>query len=990
MSFKQIPVNARAFPRSDARCPRPSNVSNKRGFPRQGRPRITKLVHKYHRLRFATINVGTLTGRVSELTEVLRRRRIEIACVQETHWKGEKAYPLGDGYKLYYYGTSNKRNGVAVALAGHLANRVIEVKRVSDRIMAIRVDTDCGILQVVSVYAPQTNCPEDEKDEFLEKLGDLVRSAPPEDKIIVGGDFNAHIGRDRIGHRRTMGRHGFGSRNEDGEKLLEFAGSLDLVVLNTFFRKRESQTVTYESGRHRSQIDFVLVHQSSLKYVMDCKVLPNEIIAPQHRPVVADFRFTKKATTKIRTTGDARIKWWKTREQSSEQACKDIVKAIPEINPTVSAAVNWQQCADAVRKVASERFGVTKPGTSRIKKETWWWTNEVEAAIKSKKEAFKQWRQTRTQQDKDTYNLRKKEAKIQVAKAKQEHFEDLYRRLETRQGESEIYRIAKARHAKTRDIGNVRIVKAADGRVLYEDKDIMDRWREHYKEISTTEFPHPQIPRGTPNFRPVPVITEMEVRVAVNKMKIGKCTGPDDIPAEVWKLAGDKGVRFLTKLYNKIVEDNEIPAEWKKSTTVPIWKGKGDTLTCNNYRPIRLLSHTLKIFERVLDARIRECVEITPNQTGFRPGCGTTDAIFALRILAEKHREKKLPLHIAFVDLEKAFDRVPHDLIWYSLRDAGVPEEYIKWVKMLYTDSRSQVRSVAGTTRPFEVTVGVHQGSAISPLLFILCLDRITRDIQGEHPWTLLYADDIVLARSTRDELKKDLKRLKERLERHGLRMNTSKTEYLELEPRTSGDIELDGTKLPRANDFKYLGDRISADGESLSAVKGRIDAAWLKWRQCSGVLCDKKMPTKLKSRIYRTVVRPVALYGSQTWPVTKKIEQKMSVAEMKMARWSLGVTRLDRIPNTDIRKKLGIAPIADKMREYRLRWYGHVLRQDPNQVARTAWNLELDGTRPRGRPKTRYIDTVKKDMTDAGLRERDARDRKRWRDRTHVADPST
>ena len=311
-------------------------------------------------------------------------------------------------------------------------------------------------------------------------------------------------------------------------------------------------------------------------------------------------------------------------------------------------------------------------------------------------------------------------------------------------------------------------------------------------------------------------------------------------------------------------------------------------------------------------------------------------------------------------------------------------------MKMLYTDSRSQVRSVAGTTRPFEVTVGVHQGSAISPLLFILCLDRITRDIQGEHPWTLLYADDIVLARSTRDELKKDLKRLKERLERHGLRMNTSKTEYLELEPRTSGDIELDGTKLPRANDFKYLGDRISADGESLSAVKGRIDAAWLKWRQCSGVLCDKKMPTKLKSRIYRTVVRPVALYGSQTWPVTKKVEQKMSVAEMKMARWSLGVTRLDRIPNTDIRKKLGIAPIADKMREYRLRWYGHVLRQDPNQVARTAWNLELDGTRPRGRPKTRYIDTVKKDMTDAGLRERDARDRKRWRDRTHVADPST
>ncbi|PAV75494.1 hypothetical protein WR25_23642 [Diploscapter pachys] len=110
---------------------------------------------------------------------------------------------------------------------------------------------------------------------------------------------------------------------------------------------------------------------------------------------------------------------------------------------------------------------MTKPGTSRSKKETWWWPNEVEAASKSKKEAFKQWRQTRAQQDKDGYNLRKKEAKIQVAKAKQAHFEALYRRLETREGENEIYRIAKARHAKTRDIGNVRIGKAADGRVLF-------------------------------------------------------------------------------------------------------------------------------------------------------------------------------------------------------------------------------------------------------------------------------------------------------------------------------------------------------------------------------------------------------------------------------------------------------------------------------------------------------------------------------------------
>ncbi len=85
----------------------------------------------------------------------------------------------------------------------------------------------------------------------------------------------------------------------------------------------------------------------------------------------------------------------------------------------------------------------------------------------------------------------------------------------------------------------------------------------------------------------------------------------------------------------------------------------------------------MKIFERVLDRRLRSLVDITPNQCGFVKGCGTTDAIHAARLLMEKHREKYKPVHMAFLDPEKAFDRVPHDLIWRALRLHGVPEEYV-------------------------------------------------------------------------------------------------------------------------------------------------------------------------------------------------------------------------------------------------------------------------------------------------------------------------
>jgi hypothetical protein len=134
--------------------------------------------------------------------------------------------------------------------------------------------------------------------------------------------------------------------------------------------------------------------------------------------------------------------------------------------------------------------------------------------------------------------------------------------------------------------------------------------------------------------------------------------------------------------------------------------------------------------------------------------------------------------------------------------------------------------------------------------------------------------------------------------------------------------------------------------------VSHRIKVGWLKWRQTSGVLCDPKVPLKLKSKFYRTAIRPTMLYGAECWPTTRRHIQQLSVAEMCMLRWICGHTRRDQVQNDDIHERLGVAPVEEKLMQHRLRWFGHIKRRPSeapirNRVIRRTDNEKRD----RGRP---------------------------------------
>ena len=222
------------------------------------------------------------------------------------------------------------------------------------------------------------------------------------------------------------------------------------------------------------------------------------------------------------------------------------------------------------------------------------------------------------------------------------------------------------------------------------------------------------------------------------------------------------------------------------------------------------MSHTMKIWERIIDRRLREETTIGDEQFGFMPGRGTTDAIFAVWQLMEKHRENRKDCMV-FIDLEKGYYRVPRQEVWRCMREKGVPPKYVMIVQDMYEGARTRVKSSVGLTYMIPVGVGLHQGSSLSPHLFAMIMDVLAHGIKDISPWCMLYAGDIVLCGTRSEIVEKKLEEWRRALEDRGMKINRKKTVYLRFNVDRNlddgkSDVNIQGENLERVNALKYLG----------------------------------------------------------------------------------------------------------------------------------------------------------------------------------------
>ncbi|ESO00276.1 hypothetical protein HELRODRAFT_83374, partial [Helobdella robusta] len=162
----------------------------------------------------------SLTGRSMEIAEMLERRRIDICCLQETRWKSNGTKKK---YKLFWNGQKTAKNGVGIFVKEPLAQEVLDIKRINSPLMWIKIRLEKQTMTIFSSYAPQTSESEEMKNDIWAAFFDTISTIPKSETILIGGDLNGHVGEKTDGLDNVHGGFGYGERNEDGNRMLEFA-----------------------------------------------------------------------------------------------------------------------------------------------------------------------------------------------------------------------------------------------------------------------------------------------------------------------------------------------------------------------------------------------------------------------------------------------------------------------------------------------------------------------------------------------------------------------------------------------------------------------------------------------------------------------------------------------------------------------------------------------------------------------------------------------
>ena len=921
-------------------------------------------VCKTSKLRISTWNVNTLyqVGKLANVEKEIKRLAVDIMGVCEVRWTGVGSMTLADGGCFIYSGGDTHMHGVGIFMSNTVAKSLVAYYAVSKRVLMVRLRGKPFDICVIQVYAPTCDYEEEEVDEFYRDIMKAKEQCKPHDITIVMGDLNAKLGQGRV--EDIIGPYGLGERNERGEKWAEWCIENEQVVVNTWFRQPLRRIWTWMSpgDRARNQIDYVTINRRFRNAVTRARTYPGADCNSDHVPVVIDIRVQLKKPKKRQIEPKIDIKALKQEHYRDlyNISVRNKYETLKDQAEGDSVEKSWENFREAIAESNREVL----PKTKRIAKQPWM-TEPILILMEDRRQCKGKNQQKYRDLNKTIHKecIRAKEKWIDE---KCTDLEDLEKR-----DQQKMYGKIKDLVGKKKYNKNIAI-KKADGKIAMDIEEVKSRWSEYVAELFFDE--RPESNEIIINNNEGPAILRQEVRSAIENMKTGKAVGGDGIAVEMLQALGDFAIDELTSLFNKIYETGDIVNSMCESIFIALPKVEG-TLECNKHRTISIMSQITKIILRVILARIRSKIrpQISDEQFGFVPKKGTGNALFTLRVLAERALEVQKDLYVCFVDYEKAFDKVRHKDLFNILNELELDGKDLRLMKNLYWNQKASVRVADEESELRDIKRGVRQGCVLSPDLFNLYSEIIMRDLidldgikfGGRNINNIRYADDTVLIADSEQKLQNLVQTLVQSSEERGLKLNISKTKVMvmsKVNGNTTTNIVVAGERLEQVERFKYLGSVMTQEVRCEEEIKTRVAIAKNAFNKIKTIATNRSISISLRKRFIKTYVWSTLLYGCEAWTISKNMERKIEATEMWLLRRMLRISWTERISNERVLHQAGAKrEIVKTIRERQLRFLGHVMRRQ--QMENICMVGKVEGRRGRGRPRVKFLDSLAKSI---------------------------
>ncbi len=883
---------------------------------------------KMNNLKLLTVNVRGLKGKLNSVKSCLHALGTDIAGITETHLRPSEHVQI-DGYT--WIGLPRKV-GQGGGIGFFVRNDIYPLIQIMDHeddleLKWIKVKTK-PCIHVGILYGSQENINKNEITKNYKRLEYSIQQQAP-NEIILMGDFNAKIEIDNEQIRQAPSRN--------GKLLSNIIDRNQLTPTNQMSLHKGTWTrINSNNPSEKSVIDYMLISNGLQPSVTESETDDNNIYnieginSTDHKTITMSLMLSKLKVTNIihKWKAGSTDQWkafnkqvitnWNNRKQNEPQRDqydslhKHLMAALKQCIGQLKIDTNrkYKVKSEEIKKARSERKQAKVLYKSATKsKDTATIHQALSDYIKKQKEVRKLIDQeSTTQANKRIDNL------ISQGGTNSNLFWKIRKQLQN--VKEELYDTVTEEGIVIKDGENAKTYIANYFEDLYqarEGEQNQQQWSQKIEDKVSC--------LATTNPGPMNAITTEELNRAIKQLKRGKSVGPDEIPNEALIESNKDTREIIKKVFNRIYETSNIPRQWKMGTIKRLYKGKGTKGKCSNERGITLSSNMGKLFERIINNRIQEEINITKNQGGGTKGKSISDHLLRINNFIKKSKRKKQTTYLVFLDVTKAYDKAWNKAILYTLNKSGIAGQDWLIAKELNENITAKVKTKHGLTRTINIKDSIRQGGILSVIEYANMMDEITKEIMKNpdnmikygnenNAGCLLWMDDVVLIHNNPQQLQTMLDTTHEIASRYRIKFGEVKSKimiipstYPELEI-TNPDIEeipaiiptfkIGDIELEEATTYKYLGITLNNKAtmsDHMESVKNKAEASFQSIINVAASSVMKPLEMQTIWKLYKACTLPIMTFGCESW-----IALKPEINELQKKHYSM-LKRVLKVP---------------------------------------------------------------------------------------------